>query len=83
VDPYDGPERRMEEREDQERLIELMRDVLDPIEQEALWLRYGENASVDDITRSLDLKTVSGARGLMQTARRKLRAAARARGGDR
>ena len=54
--------------------MNLMRDVLDRREQDALWLRYVENASVDDITRTLGDR--GPARGLMQTARRRLRAAA-------
>jgi RNA polymerase sigma-70 factor (ECF subfamily) len=73
--PGAGPDELFDERQSGEELLRLMRDVLDPREQEAVWLRYVEHASVEDITRMLGLTTASGARGLMQTARRKLRAA--------
>ena len=38
-------------------------------------MRCNERMPVDEITRVLDLKTATGARGLLQTARRKLKAA--------
>ena len=42
--------------------------------QEGEWLLV-ERLPVDEITRLLGLDTASGARGLLQTARRKMRAA--------
>ena len=42
-----------------------------------MWLRAYEGMSVEDITRMMKLNGASGARGLLQTARRKLRAALR------
>ncbi|MCK6506770.1 sigma-70 family RNA polymerase sigma factor [Myxococcota bacterium] len=46
--------------------------VLDPVEQEAIHLRYVENVDVDQITAILGLTDRSGARGLLQRCRRKL-----------
>jgi RNA polymerase sigma factor (sigma-70 family) len=79
VDPDAGPDARFERRRDHEDLLRLMSETLTSREQDALWLRYVENASVDDITRTLGVATISGARGLLQTARRKMRAAWAAR----
>jgi RNA polymerase sigma factor (sigma-70 family) len=79
VDPGAGPEARFERRRSREDLLQLMSQTLTTPEQDALWLRYVENASVDDITRTLGVGTASGARGLLQTARRKMRAAWAAR----
>jgi RNA polymerase sigma-70 factor (ECF subfamily) len=81
VDPDAGPEVRFETRRAHDDLLRLMSETLTPREQDAVWLRYVENASVDDITRTLEVATVSGARGLLQTARRKMRAARAAREG--
>jgi RNA polymerase sigma-70 factor (ECF subfamily) len=74
-DPAPTPEHEWERRDEGDRLMRVMRERLDPREQEAIWLRYVERASVDDITRVLRIANASGARGLLQTARRKLRAA--------
>ena len=77
-DPVDA----LIESEDEERALALFREVLDPDEQTALWLRCYERMPVDEITRVLKLDSRSGARGLLQTARRKLRAALAARDGE-
>ena len=58
-----------EEREIQLRTIEA---VLDPEEQEAFALRYFEQLVPDEITRLMGLSARSGARGVLQRARRKL-----------
>lgn len=58
-----------------EETLELVQTELDPLEQRAVWLRCFEELPVDDITRELGLDARSGARGLLQNARRKLRAA--------
>jgi RNA polymerase sigma factor (sigma-70 family) len=57
------------------RLLTLMNEVLDPVERKAVWLRYTERMPVEAITAMLNLDGRSGARGLLQRARRKLRAA--------
>ncbi len=63
------------EKEDEESLLRLVQECLDPIEQEALWLRVVERIPVDEITVRLKLTAASGARGVLQSGRRKLRAA--------
>jgi RNA polymerase sigma factor (sigma-70 family) len=75
VDPSAGPDRRLEERLDEEAFLELVRGRLEPIEQEALWLRCFERVPIEEMTQMLRLESASGARGLLQRARRKLRAA--------
>lgn len=57
------------------RVLEVMNRVLEPEERLALWLRAQEETSVEELTRMLGLDNASGARALLQTARRKLRAA--------
>ncbi len=54
-------------------LLERLGEVLEPIEVDALVLRYVEGLRVDEITRVLGIETASGARGVLQRARRKLR----------
>lgn len=62
--------------EDEERWLRgAMRELLEPAECTALILRCEEGLGVDDITRALGLTGASGARGVLQSARRKLRAA--------
>jgi len=58
----------------------VMRDILEPTEATALVLRCEEGLPVDEITRLLNLPGASGARGVLQSARRKLRAALERRG---
>lgn len=72
-----------------DRLLALMNEVLDPVERKAVWLRYTERMPIEAITTLLCLDGKSGARGLLQRARRKLRVAIEgesgaepARGGD-
>jgi RNA polymerase sigma-70 factor (ECF subfamily) len=69
------PARAFEEREDEERVRRLMIDHLDESEREALWLRCFERMPVDEIGAVMRLENASGARGLLQRARRKLRTA--------
>ncbi|MEZ4649714.1 MAG: sigma-70 family RNA polymerase sigma factor [Candidatus Eisenbacteria bacterium] len=57
-----------------EQLMGLIETRLEPLEQEALWLRCGEGMPVDEITRTLRIEERSGARSVLQRARRKLRA---------
>jgi RNA polymerase sigma-70 factor (ECF subfamily) len=70
-----APDRLVEELEDEERLLGLIDSTLEPIEQKALWLRCFERVSVDEITQLLDIESASGARAVLQKARRKLRSA--------
>jgi len=69
-------------RDEEEWVRATMRDVLEPIEATALVLRCEEGLPVDEITRVLHLTGASGARGVLQSARRKLRAALEARRAD-
>jgi hypothetical protein len=61
-DPSPTPERALEYRDEADLLLRVMQDRLQPREQEAIWLRYVERATVDDITRTLGLANVTGAR---------------------
>lgn len=70
-DPADAYERDL----DEQQLRQLLFDHLDNEEREALWLRCFERMPVDEITRTMGLRSASGARGLIQRARRKLRQA--------
>lgn len=69
------PARRYEEQQDEDRLRELLVAHLEEDEREALWLRCFERMPVDQIGEVMRLDNVSGARALLQRARRKLRAA--------
>ncbi len=69
------PERMLEELQDEEALRRLLADTLDADEREALWLRCFERLPVEEITVVMHLDNATGARGLLQRARRKLRAA--------
>jgi len=82
ADERSGPDRKLEEKEDEERLLILVRDHLSPQEQEALWLRCYEKLPVEAITRILTIQQTTGARTVLQSARRKLRAALEGRADD-
>ncbi len=73
--PSLSQDRELEDREDEERLLRLVRANLDPLDQQVLWLRCFEKVPVDEITLMLDIRGPSGARGILQRARRRLRAA--------
>ena len=60
---------------DEDRLLALIRRELDADEQKAIWLRCIERMPVEEITGVLNVSGESGARALLQRARRKLRAA--------
>jgi RNA polymerase sigma-70 factor (ECF subfamily) len=70
-----GSDHAIDDRIELARVLELMHRVLEPNERVALWLRAQEGTSVDELTRVLGLENATGARALLQTARRKLRAA--------
>jgi RNA polymerase sigma-70 factor (ECF subfamily) len=69
------PDRELDERLAEEELLELIQRRLEPVEQQALWLRCFEKLPVEEITQLLAISEASGARGVLQRARRKLRAA--------
>ncbi|MDX2474363.1 MAG: sigma-70 family RNA polymerase sigma factor [Candidatus Krumholzibacteria bacterium] len=66
-----GPAQSLAEKE----LWRLIDHTLDPQEKEALQMRCFEGLSVDAITEFMKIKTSSGARGVLQRARRKLQTA--------
>jgi RNA polymerase sigma-70 factor (ECF subfamily) len=72
---HDDPPWLLESREQEEQIETLLRESLSPLEQDAIWLRCFEGVSVGDITRMLGIETASGARGVLQSAREKLRRA--------
>jgi len=76
------PDQDLENRLAEEELLELIRVRLDAVEQQAVWLRCFEKIPVDEITRMLGIEEASGARGVLQRARRKLRAALEDMEGD-
>ena len=67
------PEAALALEQDEERVRRLLIEHLDESEREALWLSCFERLPVDEITRVMRLDTATGARGLLQRARRKLR----------
>ncbi len=75
VDESTGFDERLETEMESRRLLDLAARVLDEEERRALWLRYSELMPVEEITQLLNLDHKSGARALLQRARRKLRAA--------
>jgi RNA polymerase sigma-70 factor (ECF subfamily) len=77
VDPVEDLVRRL----DEEALLTLIHAQLSKEEQTAIWLRCVEKVPIASLTVLLDLEQASGARGLLQRARRKLRAALGSRPG--
>ncbi len=78
--PGQDPEQSLIDRLGAHALRELVARTLEPMEQDAIWLHYSERMSVGGITAVLALRNVSGARALLQRARRKLRQALAAAG---
>lgn len=70
-----GPEEELLEAVDEDRVLAFLERHLDETERTAFWLRCYEDIGVDEITRRLGVTDTSGARGVLQRARRKLRAA--------
>jgi RNA polymerase sigma-70 factor (ECF subfamily) len=78
--PHPDPERIRQEHADEQAVLDMLRERLDPLEHQALCLRCFERMPVDGITLVLGIAEASGARGVLQRARRKLRAALPERG---
>lgn len=74
TDPASGPATAIGRAERLELLRQASAAVLDPIEQEAVYLRYDRGLGQDEIGRILGLTGASGGRGLLQRCRRKLAA---------
>jgi len=69
------PDAVLEDERGEEWLLHAIRTELEPEEQQAIWLRCVERMPVDEVTRILGVDGSSGARAVLQRARRKLRAA--------
>ena len=78
-----GPDREFESAELERRVLEAMERELEPNERMAVWLRAFEGVAVDEITVLMDLQGAAGARSMLQSARKKLRAALRPARGPR
>ena len=74
-DPAPLPDATFADEEDEGWLLRTIRTELAPDEQGAIWLRCVERLPVDEVTRILGIDGAAGARGVLQRARRKLRAA--------
>lgn len=66
-------------RAEREELLRQAAATLDPLEQEAIHLRYVEGVPQERITELLGLDSATGARGLLQRCRRRLGRELRAR----
>jgi RNA polymerase sigma-70 factor, ECF subfamily len=69
------PDAALYQEQDEQRVLETIRTELEPDEQQAIWLRCIERMGIDDVTRIMQLENASGARTVLQRARKKLRAA--------
>jgi RNA polymerase sigma-70 factor, ECF subfamily len=79
ADPRPGPDAELDASRAEQELLELIARHLSAQEQEAVWLRCMEKMPLNAITRALGIRQASGARAVLQNARRKLRAALGAR----
>lgn len=77
-----GQDDLLDRREGEERLLALIQRALPPLDRQVLWMRCVEKMPVEQITRLLKLEESSGARAVLQRARRHLRAALAAEEGD-
>jgi RNA polymerase sigma-70 factor, ECF subfamily len=75
----EDPAEELSRRLDEEALLHLLHETLDEEEQEVVWLRCFERMPIEMIGEVLQIRQASGARGLLQRARRKLRRAFEAR----
>lgn len=75
TDPSPLPDAIVDGDRDEDWLLAIIRAELAPDEQQAIWLRCVEHMPVETITRIMQLENDTGARALLQRARRRLRAA--------
>ena len=66
---------RLERHEEARQMRKLVQETLDPTEQRVMTLHYGEEMTLDAITRLLGLMNQSGAKAYVVSARRKLKTA--------
>lgn len=77
-----GPEETLLEQEDEAQVLAFLSRHLEDQERLAFWLRCYEGVGVDEITSLLGIREKTGARAVLQRARRKLRAALAESRGD-
>ncbi len=75
ADARPGPDEEYERQVTEQELFRLIEETLTHIEQDVLWLRCYEGLSVELITSRLGIQEGTGARAVLQRARRKLRSA--------
>ncbi len=75
ADGGNNPEEELFQRLEEEAFLRLLDTELKPEEKKAICLRCFEKMPVDTVTAVLGLEKASGARGLLQNARRKLKRA--------
>jgi len=66
---------RLEQEQDEQQMRELLQQTLDETEHRVMTLHYGEELTLDAITRLLGLTNASGAKAYIVSARRKLKTA--------
>ena len=74
ADGREDPAEALIERTDEETLVGIIRKHLTTEEQAVVWLRCFERMPIQTVTRILGIQQASGARSVLQRARRKLRA---------
>ena len=82
--PADIPDRssgdvhsQVEKEQSRQRNWRIMLEALDQTEAQVMFLHYGQELSLNDVSRMLDLDNKSGAKAYIVSARRKLNAAIR------
>ncbi len=75
VDQGNTPEEELLRNLAEKQFLDLLDTTLTPIERKAINLRCFEKMPVDTITEVLQITSASGARGVLQQARRKLKSA--------
>ena len=73
IDRLARHEEEVDQRDALENVLVMMHRNLDPVERRALWMRAVERLPVDEISVLLRIEGRSGARGVLQSARRKLK----------
>jgi RNA polymerase sigma-70 factor (ECF subfamily) len=75
--PDSGPriDRELEREEQIRHMREMLQENLDETERQVMTLHYGEELTLDSVTKLLGLRNASGAKAYIVSARRKLQAA--------
>ena len=70
-----GFDRELEVKDEIQEMRSLLNQTLDATERQVMALHYGEDMTIDSVTRLLGLKNSSGAKAFIVSARRKLQVA--------